>query len=184
MAKGILTFEFSSALDLENQMRAYLRMPLLKEVTLGELETTASGPTFAESLRVPAPTLEPSADGGILEQRKRAAEEAVAAQAKEVADKMAAAKAAEKAGQEAEAGKASQEMNDVPPPGPAVTQPTSDPASTTPQVTLENLSDVPYPELLAWCAANKVAMVDPVKNAPMFFRTMVEMRARAFLEAR
>ena len=30
MAKGTLVFEFESALDLENQMRAYLRMPLLK----------------------------------------------------------------------------------------------------------------------------------------------------------
>ena len=38
MAKGTLVFEFESALDLENQMRAYLRLPQLKEVTLGEAE--------------------------------------------------------------------------------------------------------------------------------------------------
>ena len=38
MAKGTLVFEFESALDLENQMRAYLRLPLLREVVLKEAE--------------------------------------------------------------------------------------------------------------------------------------------------
>ena len=70
MAKGTLVFEFESALDLENQMRAYLRLPLLKEVMLKEAEKApdtargalgepAEGMTFTVSSEALPPSYKP-----------------------------------------------------------------------------------------------------------------------------
>ena len=42
MVKGTLVFEFSSALDLENQLRAYLKLPKLVEITLGQLDAPSN----------------------------------------------------------------------------------------------------------------------------------------------
>ena len=44
MAKGTLVFEFSTSLDLENQLRAYLRLPQLVEVALGEIDESPVRP--------------------------------------------------------------------------------------------------------------------------------------------
>ena len=70
MAKGTLVFEFESALDLENQMRAYLRLPLLREVMLKEAEKApdtargalgepAEGMTFTVSSEALPPSYKP-----------------------------------------------------------------------------------------------------------------------------
>ena len=82
MAKGTLVFEFESALDLENQMRAYLRLPQLQEVTLGEGEQTADmvrgvlgkpgdGMTFSVSSVEPVSTMHQRSISGRAEARQR-----------------------------------------------------------------------------------------------------------------
>ena len=88
MAKGTLVFEFESALDLENQMRAYLRLPQLKEVTLGEAEQApdmargvlgrpGDGMTFSAS-SLTAPPMAGKTASGITEEVRKLNQEAAA----------------------------------------------------------------------------------------------------------
>ena len=166
MAKGTLVFEFESPLDLENQMRAYLRLPQLKEVTLGEAEQApdtargvlgrpGDGMTFSASSLTAAPMAGKTASGITEEVRKlnqEAAEVLVGAVAP-VAEK----------------------VETVPAPEQNVPVPT---------LTLETLADAPYRDLLVFCEHNPAVGVDVSKCQAAFFRKLVEMKIKAFLETK
>ena len=169
MAKGTLVFEFESPLDLENQMRAYLRMPLLREVMLKEAEKApdmargalgelAEGMTFSVSSEALPPSYkpehhritEPTVVGGMV-----APEESVATPAEPVKEGL-------KAGAE--------------------TTPASE--QNAPALTLETLATAPYPDLLAFCEHTPAVAVDVSKCQAAFFRKLVEMKIKAFLETK
>ena len=169
MAKGTLVFEFESALDLENQMRAYLRLPQLKEVTLGEAEQTpdmvrgalgklGDGMTFSVSSEALPRSykpehhaiIQPTVVGGMV-----APEEPVVTAAEP-------AKEALKA------------MVETAPP----------PEQNAPALTLENLCTAPYPELLAFCEHTPAVGVDVSKCQAAFFRKLVEMKIKTYLETK
>ena len=170
MAKGTLVFEFESALDLENQMRAYLRLPQLKEVTLGEAEQapdmargvlgrSGDGMTFSASSLTAPPMAGKTASGITEEVRKLNQEAATAAVA-------AATKVAEPVKEES--------------------KPVSEaaPEQSIPALTLETLADAPYPELLAFCEHTPAVGVDVTKCQAAFFRKLVEMKIKAYLETK
>ena len=164
MAKGTLVFEFESALDLENQMRAYLRLPQLKEVTLGEAEQApdtargalgemGNGMTFSASSLTASPMAGKTASGITEEVRKlnqEAAEVLVGADAP-VAEKVETVPASEQ---------------------------------NVPTLTLEMLADAPYRDLLAFCEHNPAVGVDVSKCQASFFRKLVEMKIKAYLETK
>lgn len=164
MAKGTLVFEFESALDLENQMRAYLRLPLLKEVTFGGAEQApdtargalgemGNGMTFSASSLTASPMAGKTASGITEEVRKlnqEAAEVLVGADAP-VAEKVETVPASEQ---------------------------------NVPTLTLETLATAPYPELLAFCEHNPAVGVDVSKCQASFFRKLVEMKIKAYLETK
>ena len=164
MAKGTLVFEFESALDLENQMRAYLRLPQLKEVTLGEAEQApdtargalgemGNGMTFSASSLTASPMVGKTASGITEEVRKlnqEAAEVLVGADAP-VAEKVETVPASEQ---------------------------------NVPTLTLEMLADAPYRDLLAFCEHNPAVGVDVSKCQAAFFRKLVEMKIKAYLETK
>jgi hypothetical protein len=164
MAKGTLVFEFESALDLENQMRAYLRLPLLKEVTLGEAEQApdtargalgemGNGMTFSASSLTASPMAGKTASGITEEVRKlnqEAAEVLVGADAP-VAEKVETVPASEQ---------------------------------NVPALTLETLATAPYPDLLAFCEHTPAVGVDVSKCQASFFRKLVEMKIKAYLETK
>lgn len=164
MAKGTLVFEFESALDLENQMRAYLRLPQLKEVTLGEAEQApdtargalgemGNGMTFSASSLTASPMAGKTASGITEEVRKlnqEAAEVLVGADAP-VAEKVETVPASEQ---------------------------------NVPTLTLETLATAPYPDLLAFCEHTPAVGVDASKCQASFFRKLVEMKIKAYLETK
>ena len=169
MAKGTLVFEFESALDLENQMRAYLRLPQLQEVTLGEAEQAhdmvrgvlgkpGDGMTFSVSSEaLPRsykpehhPITQPTVVGGMV-----APEEPVVTTAEPVKEEL-------KAGAE--------------------TTPASE--QSIPALTLETLATAPYPDLLAFCEHTPAVGVDVSKCQATFFRKLVEMKIKTYLETK
>lgn len=170
MAKGTLVFEFESPLDLENQMRAYLRLPLLKEVTFGGAEQApdtargvlgrpGDGMTFSASSLTAPPMAGKTASGITEEVRKLNQEAATAAVA-------AATKVAEPVKEESK---------------PVLE---AAPEQNVPTLTLETLADAPYPELLAFCESTPAVGVDVSKCQAGFFRKLVEMKIKAFLETK
>jgi hypothetical protein len=185
MAKGTLVFEFESALDLENQMRAYLRLPQLQEITLGEAEQPANmargvlgklgdGMTFSVSSeeRVEAaqhgveatefnasPMVGRTASGIPEEVRKGNQETAAAAVA-------AATQAAEPV---------KEALKDM-------VGATPTPEQNTPAITLETLANAPYPELLAFCKSNPGVGLDVSKCQHEYFRKYVETKVKTYLE--
>ena len=171
MAKGTLVFEFESPLDLENQMRAYLRLPQLKEVTFGGAEQApdtargvlgklGDGMTFSVSPEVLSRSYkpehhritEPTVVGGMV-----APEEPVATPAEPVKEGL-------KAGAE--------------------TTPASEQNVPVPTLTLETLANASYPELLAFCEHTPAVGVDVSKCQAAFFRKLVEMKIKTYLETK
>lgn len=57
-------------------------------------------------------------------------------------------------------------------------------APTALEVTLENLCTASYPELLAFCESTPAVGVDVSKCQAVFFRKLVEMKIKAFLETK
>ena len=57
-------------------------------------------------------------------------------------------------------------------------------APTALEVTLENLCTASYPELLAFCEHTPAVGVDVSKCQAAFFRKLVEMKIKAFLETK
>ena len=172
MAKGTLVFEFESALDLENQMRAYLRLPLLKEVMLKEAEKApdtargalgemGNGMTFSASSLTASPMAGKSASGITEEVRTLNQEAAAAAVA-------AATKVAEPVKEESKPVLEAAPEQNVP----------------VPTLTLEMLADAPYPDLLTFCEHNPAVGVDVSKCQAAFFRKLVEMKIKAYLETK
>lgn len=166
MAKGTLVFEFESALDLENQMRAYLRLPLLKEVMLKEAEKApdmargalgemGNGMTFSASSLTASPMAGKTASGITEEVRKlnQEAAEALVGAVAPVAEK----------------------VETVPAPEQNVPVPT---------LTLEMLADAPYRDLLVFCEHNPAVGVDVSKCQAAFFRKLVEMKIKTYLETK
>lgn len=185
MAKGTLVFEFESALDLENQMRAYLRLPQLKEVTLGEAEQApdmargvlgkpGDGMTFSvsseeqvqaaqrgtEATEFNASPMVGRTASGIPEDVRRGNQEAAAAAV------AAATKVAEPVKEES--------------------KPVSEaaPEQSIPALTLETLANAPYPDLLAFCEHTPAVGVDVSKCQAAFFRKLVEMKIKTYLETK
>lgn len=164
MAKGTLVFEFESPLDLENQMRAYLRLPLLKEVTLGEAEQApdmargvlgkpGDGMTFSES-SLTAPPMAGKTASGITEEVRKLNQEAAEALVGAVAPVV-------------------EKVETVPAP-----------EQNVPTLTLETLATAPYRDLLVFCEHNPAVGVDVSKCQAAFFRKLVEMKIKAFLETK
>jgi hypothetical protein len=56
------------------------------------------------------------------------------------------------------------------------------PEQNTPALTLETLATAPYPDLLAFCEHTPAVGVDVSKCQAAFFRKLVEMKIKAFLE--
>ena len=187
MAKGTLVFEFESALDLENQMRAYLRLPQLQEVTLWEAEQTTDmmrgvlgkpgdGMTFsvsseerveaaqhgAEATEFNASPMVGRTASGIPEEVRKGNQETAAA----------AVAAATKV-----AGPVKEESKPVSEAAPEQNVP-------VPTLTLETLADAPYRDLLVFCEHNPEVGVDVSKCQAAFFRKLVEMKIKAFLETK
>jgi hypothetical protein len=167
MAKGTLVFEFETALDLENQMRAYLRMPLLQEVTLGELEGEEAT-TQPVTRVVPGGTTFGSASS-----RSFTYPDAWAVEAPPIAVPPLSPVEPTKAMVEEAAKIAQEELERQ-----AVA------ADETPPVTLETLGEVEYPVLLAFCKSNPGVGLDVSKCQHEYFRKMVEMRVKTFLETK
>lgn len=71
-----------------------------------------------------------------------------------------------------------------PPPAKAETVATPTPEQNTPAITLETLANAPYPELLAFCERNPGVGVDVFKCQQAFFRKLVEMKIKTFLETK
>ena len=170
MAKGTLVFEFESALDLENQMRVYLRMPQLKEVIFGTLtpvsDVPASEPTKAQVEQVRQISKETAelirTTSGITEEVRKLNQEAAAATVAAAAKVVEPAKEALKA------------MVETAPP----------PEQNVPTLTLETLADAPYRDLLVFCEHNPAVGVDVSKCQAAFFRKLVEMKIKTYLETK
>lgn len=177
MAKGTLVFEFETALDLENQMRVYLRLPKLQEITLGELE--AEGETAQPVTRVvPGGTTSGSASSRSFtyytypEARAVEAPPIAVPPLSPVEPTNAIVEEAGKIAQE-DAAKLERQANSQ---GVAVDE--------TPPVTLETLGEVEYPALLAFCERNPGVGLDVSKCQHEYFRKFVEMKVKIWLETK
>jgi hypothetical protein len=147
-------------------MRAYLRLPLLKEVTFGGAEQApdtargvlgkpGDGMTFSES-SLTAPPMVGKTASGITEEVRKLNQEAAEALVGAVAP-------------------VAEKVETVPAPEQNVPVPT---------LTLETLADAPYPELLAFCEHTPAVGVDVSKCQAAFFRKLVEMKIKAYLETK
>lgn len=67
---------------------------------------------------------------------------------------------------------------------PAATAPQAEPAGDGVEVTLENLSTVDYPVLLALCERTPEIGVDAAKKTSIMFRKLVEHRIKIYLETK
>ena len=172
MAKGTLVFEFESPLDLENQMRAYLRLPLLREVMFG---------TLTQASNVPA--IEPT-KAQVEEAGKIASETAQAIRtASGIAEEV------RKLNQEAAAAAVAAATKVAEPVKEAVktmveTTPAPEQNVPVPTLTLETLATTPYPDLLVFCEHNPAVGVDVSKCQASFFRKLVEMKIKTYLETK
>ena len=168
MAKGTLVFEFESPLDLENQMRAYLRLPLLREVMFGTLTQASNVPAIEptkaqveEAGKIASETAQAiRTASGIAEEVRKLNQEAAAAAV------AAATKVAEPVKEES--------------------KPVSEaaPEQSIPALTLETLATAPYPDLLVFCEHNPAVGVDVSKCQASFFRKLVEMKIKTYLETK
>ena len=165
MAKGTLVFEFESALDLENQMRAYLRLPLLREIMLKEAEKApdmargalgemGDGMTFSASSLTAPPIMAGKTASDITEEVRKLNQEAAEVLVGAVAP-------------------VAEKVETVPAP-----------EQNVPTLTLEMLADAPYRDLLVFCEHNPAVGVDVSKCQAAFFRKLVEMKIKAFLETK
>lgn len=66
----------------------------------------------------------------------------------------------------------------------AMVDATPTPEQNAPAITLETLANAPYPELLAFCEHNPGVGVDVSKCQQAFFRKLVEMKIKTFIETK
>lgn len=188
MAKGTLTITFDSIEDLYVQLRGMLGYMQGSVILSGAV---AEGSILQEKIRTmgaviikepeaAAPSPEPKTASGIeAEVRKANADAAVKALALEKATVVeVVAPVVEKPA----------ELNAAPTPAPVEQVQTAAPATQSgpvvETVTLETVETVPYEELLAFCERNPVTGMDVTKCKPSFFRKLVEMRVKAYLETK
>lgn len=79
---------------------------------------------------------------------------------------------------------ATEETTSTPEPEKTPETVTKTPETVTETLTLETLADAPYPELLAFCERNPGVGVDVAKSQPAFFRKLVEIKVKTFLETK
>jgi hypothetical protein len=166
MAKGSITFEFDTLADLARQMR----MLLVDEVR-GELDRAMGlSATVKSAVHVSSPSLATTEAGGAVGGAcvENGADLTVAPteipeQVHQInRETIAVAAAMSTMIKEAKA-----------------------PAKRdAPDITLENLATAPYPELLAFCECTPEVGVDVSKSQPPFFRKLVEMKIKTYLESK
>ena len=166
MAKGTLVFEFVSLEDLRDQMQAQLR-----GLGLATFEQVA--PTF-----VALPTIEEMAKYADKQTAGKTAsaiaEDAAAEVVKATAE--AVVPALKEAMAAAQTAAATPEQAAPQPPPPA--------GQDAPALTLETLGNAPYPELLAFCDAHPEVGVNTATCQAAFFRKLVEMKIKTYLETK
>jgi len=158
MAKGTLVFEFETLADLAHQMRRVL----IDEVR-AELDRTMTIPGSVLSVvgrpsqpQLGADAVDPAKTDKVDPTVASAISEGMRQINRETA---AAAAAVDDMIAEAE-------------------------APTALEVTLENLCTASYPELLAFCEHNPAVGVDVSKCQAAFFRKLVEMKIKTYLETK
>lgn len=181
MAKGTITFEFESLPDLQRQMWAALGpMSLMADAAAKDLcpqpvQTNATRPFPAGTVYYSdgrEPTHIPTTQATPFEPTKAQVDEAGEI-AKETADAIRTASGIDAAGRQA----VKEALKDM-------VGATPTPEQNTPAITLETLANAPYPELLAFCKNNPGVGLDVSKCPHEYFRKMVEIRIKTFLETK
>jgi hypothetical protein len=178
MAKGTITFEFESLPDLQRQMWAALGpMSLMADAA----STLPAGTVYYSDGR--KPTHIPTMQATPFEPTK-AQVDAGGEFAKETVDAIRTASGIDAVGCQAdkEAAVATQAAEPVKEELKAGAETTPAPEQNTPALTLETLATAPYPDLLAFCEHTPAVGVDVSKCQAAFFRKLVEMKIKAFLE--
>ena len=194
MAKGTITFEFESLPDLQRQMWAALGpMSLMADAAAKGLcpqpvqadatRTLPAGTVYYSDER--EPTHVPTTQATPFEPTKAQVDEAGEI-AKETADAIRTASGIDAAGRQAdkEAAVATQAAEPVKEALKDMVGATPTPEQNTPAITLETLANAPYPELLAFCKSNPGVGLDVSKCQHEYFRKMVEIRIKTFLETK
>ena len=180
MAKGTITFEFESLPDLQRQMWAALGpMSLMEDAA----RTLPAGTVYYSDGR--KTTHIPTTQATPFKPTK-AQVDAAGEFAKETVDAMRTASGIDAAGCQAdkEAAVATQAAEPVKEELKAGAETTPAPEQNVPTLTLETLADAPYPELLAFCEHNPAVGVDVSKCQASFFRKLIEMKIKAYLETK
>ena len=180
MAKGTITFEFESLPDLQRQMWAALGpMSLMADAA----STLPAGTVYYSDGRKPMHI--PTTQATPFEPTK-AQVDAAGEFAKETVDAIRTASGIDAAGRQAdkEAAVATQAAEPVKEELKAGAETTPASEQNTPALTLETLATAPYPELLAFCKHTPAVGVDVSKSQPEFFRKLVEMKIKTYLETK
>jgi hypothetical protein len=180
MAKGTITFEFESLPDLQRQMWAALGpMSLMADAA----STLPAGTVYYSDGR--KPTHIPTTQATPFEPTK-AQVDAGGEFAKETVDAIRTASGIDAVGCQAdkEAAVATQAAEPVKEELKAGAETTPAPEQNTPALTLETLATAPYPDLLAFCEHTPAVGVDVSKCQAAFFRKLVEMKIKTYLETK
>lgn len=182
MAKGTITFEFESLPDLQRQMWAALGpMSLMADAA----STLPAGTVYYSDGR--KPTHIPTTQATPFEPTK-AQVDAAGEFAKETVDAIRTASGIDAVGCQADkeaavATQAAEPVKEELKAG-AETTPAPEQNVPVPTLTLETLADAPYPDLLAFCEHTPAVGVDVSKCQASFFRKLVEMKIKAYLETK
>lgn len=160
MTKGTLTIEFDGVADLARQLRLLAAGAALLDIEAPVVvprTTDDNTPTTTERVQIGKPdSLCPTAETEERSQTVTQSSQATAVVApQEPAKDMASSAAPQQPPEKSEAAKA--------------------------DVTLENLSGVPYEALLAFCEQNPGVGINVKMSQPTYFRKTVEHRIKAFL---
>lgn len=170
MAKGTLHIEFESTEDLLTQLRV-----LVSGVSIGAgLATPAAGINAARGW----PLSDTRGATGLEATKAKEPTETVAKMEKAAVEPLAASKPPEPLRQEPEP-----VVEQRPEPVEELAA-EGDTAPAAGRITLENLSSVPYPELLAFCQATPAVGIDATRSANPFLRPVVEHKVKAYLSTR
>ena len=178
MAKGTITFEFESLPDLQRQMWAALGpMSLMADAA----STLPAGTMYYNDGR--KPTHIPTTQATPFEPTK-AQVDAAGEFAKETVDAIRTASGIDAAGCQAD--KEAAALTKVAEPVKEESNPVPEaaPEQSIPALTLETLATAPYPDLLAFCEHTPAVGVDVSKCQAAFFRKLVEMKIKTYLETK
>lgn len=180
MAKGTITFEFESLPDLQRQMWAALGpMSLMEDAA----RTLPAGTVYYSDGR--KTTHIPTTQATPFKPTK-AQVDAAGEFAKETVDAMRTASGIDAAGCQAdkEAAVATQAAEPVKEESKPVSEAAPEQNVPVPTLTLETLADAPYRDLLAFCEHTPAVGVDVSKCQAAFFRKLVEMKIKTYLETK